>query len=104
MRIQELFAFAFKLKTYDDEGGLKTSNALELEFMTTNTARDHLVYTATDTGLLHLGGNGSEPCAFSYSSGSPAPGSQVCQLSKMWTRNWAHHQLLQSVTLLNFAK
>ncbi|XP_069147250.1 uncharacterized protein [Solanum lycopersicum] len=26
------------------------------------------------------------------------PGSQMCQLSKMWTRNWTHHQLLQSVT------
>ncbi|KAJ8541652.1 hypothetical protein K7X08_002468 [Anisodus acutangulus] len=33
-------------------------------------AGDHLVYTATETGLQHLGGNGSEPCAFSYSSGS----------------------------------
>ncbi|CAN4119549.1 unnamed protein product [Withania somnifera] len=33
-------------------------------------AGDHLVYTATETGLQHLGGNGSEPGAFSYSSGS----------------------------------
>ncbi|KAK4359006.1 hypothetical protein RND71_021235 [Anisodus tanguticus] len=33
-------------------------------------AGDHLVYTATETGLQHLGGNGSEPCVFSYSSGS----------------------------------
>ncbi|KAH0776067.1 hypothetical protein KY290_007478 [Solanum tuberosum] len=37
-------------------------------------AGDHLAYTATDTDLLHLGGNGSEPCAFSYSSGSLAAG------------------------------
>ncbi|MCD7452007.1 hypothetical protein HAX54_014617, partial [Datura stramonium] len=37
-------------------------------------AGDHLVYTATETGLQHLGGNGSEPCAFSYSSGSLAAG------------------------------
>ncbi|KAH0711827.1 hypothetical protein KY289_007786 [Solanum tuberosum] len=36
-------------------------------------AGDHLAYTATDTDLLHLGGNGSEPCAFSY-SGSLAAG------------------------------
>ncbi|KAF3644482.1 putative deacetylvindoline O-acetyltransferase-like [Capsicum annuum] len=33
-----------------------------------------LVYTATETGLQHLDGNGSEPCAFSYSSGSLAVG------------------------------
>ncbi|XP_070055995.1 probable ubiquitin-like-specific protease 2B isoform X4 [Nicotiana tomentosiformis] len=33
-------------------------------------ARDHLVYTSTETGLQHLGGSGSEPCALSYSSGS----------------------------------
>ncbi|XP_060198215.1 probable ubiquitin-like-specific protease 2B isoform X2 [Lycium barbarum] len=33
---------------------------------------DHLLYTATETGLQHLGGNGSEPCALSYSSGSLA--------------------------------
>lgn len=26
------------------------------------------------------------------------PGSQMCQLSKMWTSNLTHHQLLQSVT------
>lgn len=32
-------------------------------------AGDDLVYTANDTGLQHLGGNGSEPCAFSYSTG-----------------------------------
>ncbi|KAL3353637.1 hypothetical protein AABB24_018387 [Solanum stoloniferum] len=37
-------------------------------------AGDHLAYTATDTDLLHLGGNGSEPCAFSYSPGSLAAG------------------------------
>lgn len=32
------------------------------------------MYTATDTGLQHLGGNGSEPCAFSFSSGSLVAG------------------------------
>ncbi|XP_069147623.1 probable ubiquitin-like-specific protease 2B isoform X8 [Solanum lycopersicum] len=37
-------------------------------------AGDHLAYTATDRDLLHLGGNGSEPCAFSYSSGSLVAG------------------------------
>ncbi|KAK6775591.1 hypothetical protein RDI58_026592 [Solanum bulbocastanum] len=40
-------------------------------------AGDHLAYTATDTDLLHLGGNGSEPCAFSYSSGSLAAGTSL---------------------------